>query len=109
MTDGYGSRELLDLVIEQTKIVHRLSDINEEISNLPKIPKDMESWMDSLPDLYAPASERFKITDLKKLTKLTKEYNKLKLKEESNTTKLRLALIDNALLMTNECLKDKDV
>lgn len=109
MTDGYSSQAILDLVLEQTKIVQRMSDIDIEIGNLPKMPQNLGSWMDSLPDLDAPASTRFKVSDLKKLSKLNKEYEKLKRKEEANGIKLRLALIENAISITNERLKAHDV
>lgn len=96
MSDGYSS-EIIDLVLEQTKIIQRMSDIDLELEQLPKLPKDLGGWIESLPDISYSNTQRFKVSDFKKISKLNKEYEKLKEKEFQTRTKLRVLLIDDVL------------
>lgn len=108
MTDGY-SMEIINLIFEQSKLVQRMTDIDIEIENLPKLPADMNTWMESLPDISVDKNERFKMADFKKLTKLNKEYERLKEREEETKTKLRLYLIDNVIITLDDFKKERDV
>lgn len=108
MTDGYSST-IIDLILEQTRIIQRMAAIDREVENLPQLPPDMGSWIESIPDITNPSNERFKVSDLKKLTKLNKEYNKLKERDEEMRAKIKLYMIDSVLDSLEGLSKDKDV
>lgn len=101
--DGYLAEvknDVISLIVERTKIAQRLSDIDNEIDSLPPRPKDIESWIDSIPDIGS--KRKFTFLDYRKLSKLQKEYTKLKEREEEIITKLRLYLIEDSIKLIEE-------
>jgi len=74
----------------QKGIDKEIESIALEMDNLPKLPKSMESWINSF-------SNNFKLSDFDKTFSLNKKYKKLIEERKSNSSKIKLFAIDNII------------
>jgi hypothetical protein len=100
--DGYYLIEMEELFNSQMKLNIDISNLTEDMRNLPTIPTNMESWIESIPDLN---SNGFKLEDFKKIFKINKEYNNLMEKREENSHKLKIIAIDNLIDRIKDIIK----
>lgn len=80
-------KELYD---RQLKIDKDIENLSKEIQKIPEMPQSMDRWIDSF-------SSKFKIADLTKISKLTREHRRLLDDRKSNGRKIKLFAIDNLL------------
>jgi hypothetical protein len=108
--DGYSDAELSDMLKyikylsnRQSKLNNELASIVKEMEGLPRIPLDIDNWIDSVRE----SENDFKLADFKKLFKINKRYNQIIEEKEENTRSIRIMAIDNLLGKIAEILKDE--
>lgn len=102
MTDGYLRQEELvkkyndmqNLIANQMEINKELLVVSTEMGSLPEMPESLDKWVDSLSDLD---SKNFKLSDFKKMFKISKKYNDLVERREQNSQKIKALVIDNLI------------
>jgi hypothetical protein len=106
--DGYIENETMqkylemqDLFDHQVKLNKELVDVSEELKLIPEMPKDLEKWIDSIPN----EKSKFKLSDYAKLFKVGRKYDKLAEKREENAQKIKVLVIDNLIDRINEILR----
>lgn len=87
----------------QTQINMRLKEISKEIAELPQIPRSIEQWVESYPDL---TKRSFGIDTYKKHMKINKEYNELIDKAEHNLRELKVLFIEDLIAKINGTLNN---
>jgi ERCC4-related helicase len=92
--------QMQELFDHQVKLSQELVEVSEELKTIPEMPKDLEKWIDSIPN----EKSKFKLTDYDKLFKISKRYNKLVEKREENSQKIKIFVIDNLIDRINEIL-----
>lgn len=98
--DGYLSaisieryEALRNLCEDQIKINKNISDASNRINSI-NIPENMNRWIDSLND---PSTNNFKLSDLKQMFDINREYEKLIEMREKNASKIKSLVIDNLI------------
>jgi hypothetical protein len=109
MIDGYSDannvlvekyEKMQELFDTQIKISKELVDVSEELKLVPDMPKDLEKWIDSIPN----ENSKFRLTDFNKLFKIGRKYEKLVEKRKENDQKIKILVIDNLIDRINEIL-----
>src|ERR1039458_5543350 len=96
MKDGYN----LDL--EQSKIEERLDEIVAEMNKIPHVPMNLDNWISSL----SKSEKDFKLSDLEKLFKISREYDNLIDKKIENNRSIKILAIDSLVEKIREVLKE---
>lgn len=98
ISDGYKSEiiarfdELDTLVDKQQHIDKELTNLTDEMDNLPPIPESIDYWIDSVAE---PGS--FKTSDFIKMFKMNKRYNELIEQKEITIQKMKVLAIENLI------------
>jgi len=100
--DGYTKQEDLinkyndmqELFNSQVEINKEITTVSVEIGSLPEMPDSLDNWVDSISDIN---SGNFKLSDYKKMFKMSKKYNELLEKREHNSQKIKILVIDNII------------
>jgi hypothetical protein len=97
----YSMQKLLD---RQVLLNKDISNILLEIEQLPKIPYDLNFWIESIakPD---DGYDRFKLTDFSKMFKINKQYKALIEEREHINRNIKIAVIDNLLDVIKNIVK----
>lgn len=98
MPDGYHN--LQDLIKNQIKISKELIEASDELNSIPEMPKNLDKWIDSIPN----DKSKFKLADYSKLFKVGRKYNQLVEKQEANAGKLKVVMIEELLEKIKEVL-----
>jgi hypothetical protein len=101
VSDGYNSEviarfaELDKLCDKQENITKELTDLTDEMDNLPSIPESIDYWIDSVAD--PNSDDNFKMSDFSKMFKMNKKYNNLIEEKDKTSRKMKILVIDNLL------------
>ena len=101
MTDGYKIYRLKELCDHHDQIDKELSILSDDMDKLPKLPDNLDDWIDSIPDGY-----NFKLSDFKKVFKITKKYNALVEESKKNASNVKIAMIDVLIDNINNILDE---
>jgi hypothetical protein len=102
--DGYSIAEtelekkynaMQALLDEQRSVNGQMTKLHDEMAIMPKMPPNMEHWIDSVADL--DGYDNFKMADYGKMFAFKRRYERLLEKKESINRLLKLAVIDNLL------------
>lgn len=96
--DGY--QKIQELIDKQVKINKELLETVDEINAIPEMPKNLDKWIDSIPN----EKSKFKLTDYNKLFKVSKKFNKITEQQEENAQKLKIVVIEDLINKINEIL-----
>jgi hypothetical protein len=112
--DGYSVSELdiekkynsmQSLLNKQIHLNKDISDILSEIEQLPKIPNDLNFWIESIAK-QDDGYDRFKLTDFSKMFKINKKYKELIEEREHINRNIKIAVIDNLLDVIRNIVKE---
>jgi hypothetical protein len=104
MVDGYSIAEtelekkynaMQALLDEQRSVNSQMTKLHDEMAIMPKVPNNMEHWIDSVSDL--DGYDNFKMADYGKMFSFKRRYERLLEKKENINRLLKLAVIDNLL------------
>ena len=98
MPDGYSDIE--EVINDQIKINTELIKASKELNDIPDMPKNLDKWIDSLPN----EKTKFKLVDYSNLFKIGRKYNKLVERQKSNAQKLKVIMIDDLLKKIKDVL-----
>jgi hypothetical protein len=115
MTDGYIEliekqmeylNEMDDIYQKQLKLNAEVANTAKEINEMPKMPKDLDRWMESVPELNNN-KKRFKISDYANIFKISRKYESLLEDRDINQSKLKVVVIDNLLNKIKKALNEE--
>jgi len=103
MVDGYSVETALEkkyaamqsLLDEQRAVNGQMTKLHDEMAVMPKMPHNMENWIDSVADL--DGYDNFKMADYGKMFAFKRRYERLLERKESINRLLKIAVIDNLL------------
>jgi|ERR1700722_2954423 len=102
--DGYSITEaciakkyfdMQNLLDEQLLVNKQMMDLHNEMETMPKIPFNLENWIDSVSDQTDDKS--FKISDYSNMFVFKKRYDKLVERKDQINRLLKIAVIDNLI------------
>jgi|ERR1700733_9407909 len=98
MSDGYEN--LQELIKKQINISKELIEASEELNAIPEMPKNLDKWIDSIPN----EKSKFKLADYSRMFKVGRKYNQLVEKQEINGSKLKVVMIEELIEKIKEVL-----
>lgn len=87
-----------ELYTTQLKIDEEINALSDQLNKLPEMPKSIDRWANSF-------SSKVKISDIDKMTKLSKRYLDLIEDRKINGSKIKIFAIDNILDQINDVAK----
>jgi hypothetical protein len=105
--DGYDDEQIVQRYLEMVELYDRQTTLNKELlqtandlNKLPSMPKDLDKWIDSIPN----EKSNFKLADYGKIFKVGRKYDKLVEEREHNMQKIKVLMIDNLIEKIREVI-----